>query len=102
LELHHRSYGKTARSARVLLADDVIVVFLDELELQPSERFLVDSGHGRDVVATRGHFEEAIEVTFRAAVERITGRRVVSFASLTKLDPTYGIEVFRLAPVAAA
>ena len=38
----------------------------------------------------------AIETTFRAAVERATGRRVVSFASVIKLDPNYSVEIFRL------
>jgi hypothetical protein len=42
-------------------------------------------------------YQQAIETTFRAAVERATGRRVVSFASITKLSPHYVVEVFRLA-----
>jgi uncharacterized protein YbcI len=98
LEVHLTSYGKTAKRARVLISDDAIIVFLDGLELQPSEEFLVDEGQARAVVDTRGRFEQAIAPTIRAAVERVVGRRVVSFASVTKLDPNYGIEIFRLAP----
>jgi uncharacterized protein YbcI len=98
LGVHLASYGRTATSARVLISDDAIVVFLDGLELQPSEEFLIEAGEGHAVVDTRGRFEQAIAPTIRAAVERVVGRRVVSFASITKLDPNYGIEIFRLAP----
>ena len=62
LRIHKETYGATAASAYVLVA------------------------------------EQAIETTFRSAVERATGRRVVSFASATKLAPNYVVEVFRLGP----
>lgn len=78
MDLHQRLYGKGAQSAQVLLSEDAVVVFLDGLELQPSED---------------------IEAPFSAAVERVIGRKVVSFASITKLQPNYVCEVFRLAPV---
>jgi hypothetical protein len=44
------------------------------------------------------NYQQAIETTFRAAVEGTTGRRVVSFASITKLSPNYVVEVFPLGP----
>ena len=51
---------------------------------------------GDGVIEVRGRYQQAIETTFRAAVERITGRRVTSFASVTKLEPNYVVEIFRL------
>ena len=42
-------------------------------------------------------YEAAIETTFQAAVERATGRRVVSFVSATKLSPNYAVEIFHAA-----
>ncbi|HEV7562301.1 MAG TPA: Na-translocating system protein MpsC family protein [Solirubrobacterales bacterium] len=98
LRIHERCYGKGAGSTRVLIGDDAIVVFLDDLKLQPNEQFLVDAGVPGAVVEQRARFQQAIETTYRAAVERVTGRRVVSFASATKLDPNYAVEIFRLAP----
>ena len=98
LRIHVDSYGKGAACATVHILDDSVVCFLDGLELQPSEEFLVASGRGEAVVDVRGRYEDAIETTFSAAVERATGRRVTSFASITKLDPNYGLEVFRLGP----
>ena len=71
-----------------MLSDDLVVVVLDELVLQHSEQFLVGAGEGQAVIDVRGRYQQAIETTFRAAVERATGRRVVSFASVTNSTRT--------------
>jgi uncharacterized protein YbcI len=96
MRLHMESYGAGAGEARVHVLDDMVVCLLDDLELQPNEAFLIDAGHGQAVVDVRSRYQQAIETTFRAAVERATGRRVVSFASITKLNPNYVVELFRL------
>ena len=98
LRIHEETYGVGAETAITLVGEDLIVVVLDGLELQPSEKFLIDAGESQGVVEVRQRYQEAIEPTFRAAVERATGRRVTSFASLTKLGPNYAVEVFRLGP----
>ncbi|MBD0283583.1 MAG: hypothetical protein ICV69_15535 [Thermoleophilaceae bacterium] len=59
---------------------------------------MIDAGRGDAVVQIRMEYQQAIEATFRAAVERATGRRVFSFASVTKLSPAYVVEIFRLGP----
>jgi uncharacterized protein YbcI len=92
------SYGTGAGAARAHVHDDSVVVFFDDLKLQRSEEFLISAGEGRAVTDVRTHYQQAIETTFRAAVERATGRRVISFASITKLDPHYAVEIFRLGP----
>ena len=81
------------------MEDDVIVVFFDGLELQLNEEFLIEGGHGNSVIAQRGEFQQAIGPVYRAAAERVTGRTVTSFASVTKLNPHYAVEIFRLAAV---
>jgi uncharacterized protein YbcI len=97
LEIHVQSYGKGAASARVYFHDDLVVALLDDLELLPNEQFLIQNGEGDGVVQLRGRFQQAIETTFRAAVERVTGRETTSFASITRLDdPNYAVEIFRL------
>ena len=96
LRLHCESYGKGATESHVYIHDDLVVCMLDELELLPNEEFLLSSGMGEGVIEVRGRYQQAIETTFRAAVERITGRRVTSFASVTKLEPNYVVEIFRL------
>jgi uncharacterized protein YbcI len=92
------SYGAAAGSAKAYINDDSVVVFFDDLQLQRSEEYLISAGEAQAVVDVRNHYQQAIEATFRAAVERATGRRVISFASVTKLDPHYAVEVFRMAP----
>ena len=98
LRIHQDSYGGSAESVRVHIEHDAVFCILDGLELMPNEEFLIEAGRGDAVVEIRGQYQQAIETTFRAAVERATGRRVISFASITKLDPNYVIEIFRLAP----
>jgi uncharacterized protein YbcI len=102
LRIHKESYGKGAAEARAHILDDLVVCMLDEIEMLPAEQFLIDSGEGQGVIEVRSRYQAAIETTFRAAVERGTGRRVISFASVTKLDPNYVIETFRLAPAEGA
>jgi len=100
LHIHDETYAKGARSAQTLIGDDTIVVLLDELELQRNEEFLISAGEGRAVLELRQRYQQAIETTFRSAVERATGRRVISFASITKVNPNYVVEIFRLSPAA--
>jgi uncharacterized protein YbcI len=98
LRIHQDSYGATARAVSVHLLDDTVICFLDELQLMPHEEFLINAGRAQAVIDLRNQYQQAIETTFNAAVERATGRRVISFVSATKLAPNYGVEIFRLAP----
>jgi uncharacterized protein YbcI len=61
-----------------------VVTFLDDIEMLPNEEFLIDSGHTEMVLNVRSKYQQAIEATFRAAVERATGRRVIAVASNTR------------------
>lgn len=99
LRIHEESYGRGAGSARVHYLDDTVICLMDDLELLPNESFLIQEGHGDGVIEVRGRYQQAIQATYSAAVERATGRRVLSFVSATKLDPHWAIEVFRLAPI---
>lgn len=98
MKLHKASYGKGAQTVRVHIDDDMVVCLLDDIELLPNEEFMIGAGQGDAVIDIRSRYQSAIETTFRAAVERSTGRRVVSFASITKLSPNYVVELFRLGP----
>jgi uncharacterized protein YbcI len=101
LRIHRESYGRGAARARTYILDDDVICFLDEIELLPNEEFLVDNGYADTVVSVRSKFQQAIEATFRAAVERATGRRVVAFASHTNLEANFSCEMFRLAPASS-
>jgi uncharacterized protein YbcI len=98
VKVHQESYGASAQKVQVALHDDFIAVILD-LDLTQAERTLVERGNGDSVKATREAFQEAIEPTFTAIVERAVGKRVIGFASRTIVGPngSWSIEAFRLA-----
>jgi uncharacterized protein YbcI len=99
LAIHRKSYGRTAESAHAYVLGDTVIVLIDGLELLPNEEFLIDEGHGEAVANVRTQYQKAIEPTFRAAVERATGRRVIGFASHIQLEePRFMAEIFRLEP----
>lgn len=100
LAIHRDSYGRGAGNAKAHFLDDTVIVILDDLELLPNEEYMIDHGRQDAVRELREHFQMAIESTFRAAVERATGRRVVGFASHVQLaEPRFALEIFRLEPL---
>ena len=97
LALHIDSYGRGAETTKVYLLEDLVVVLLEGLELQPNEAFMVENGHREAVISTRHQFQQAIGAQFVAIVERATGRRVNGFTSHVEVNgQPYAIEVFRL------
>jgi uncharacterized protein YbcI len=75
-----------------------VIVVLDDLQLLPNEKFLVESGRADTVIHIRAQYQHAIQSSFRAAVERATGRTVIGFASTTSVvkEPRFVAEVFKL------
>lgn len=103
MEIHRESYGRPAASAQVHLLGDTLIVLLDGLQLLPNEEFLIDNGHWEAVDNVRTQYQKAIEPTFRAAVERATGRRVIGFSSHVQIqEPRFMTEIFRLEPLQPA
>jgi uncharacterized protein YbcI len=99
MRIHEESYGRAAEVATCHLLQDTLIVIMDGLELLPNERFLVESGYDEVVAHVRSQYQKAIEPTFRAAVERATGRRVRAFSSHVQLgDDPFIAEIFRLEP----
>jgi uncharacterized protein YbcI len=99
MAIHRDSYGRTADEAKAFVLDDTVIVLLNGLELLPNEEFLVSEGHEEAVANLRHQFQKAIEPTFRAAIERATGRQVIGFASHVQLEePRFAAEIFRLEP----
>jgi uncharacterized protein YbcI len=97
LRIHEESYGKGAGQAHTHLGDDFVVVILDNLELLPNERFLVENGRRETVIQVRTQYQHAIQTSFTAAIERATGRNVIGFASTTSVDePSFVAEIFKL------
>jgi uncharacterized protein YbcI len=74
-----------------------VIVVLDDLELLPNEKFLIDNGKQDTVVQVRTQYQKAIQASYRAAIERATGRTVIGFASTTSIgEPSFVAEIFKL------
>ena len=101
LEVHTSSYGFGAGNAVAYVLDDLVMVWIDEIELSIAERALIDGGHSESVLRVRSAFQDAIKPTFVAIVERATGRRVSGFVSTTSLAEMCSVELFRLHPLTA-
>jgi uncharacterized protein YbcI len=97
VRIHAEHYGKGATQAKTYVWDNLVVTVLRDV-LTPAEHTLVDVGRVDTVRDVRTVFQSSMEATFRAAVERLTGRRVASFMS--QVDPAngLGVEVFVLEP----
>jgi uncharacterized protein YbcI len=95
VRIHAEHYGKGATQAKTYAFDNLIVTVLRDV-LTPVERTLVVSGRDETVRQIRSTFQQTMEDTFVAAVERLTRRRVESFMS--QVDPAHGVgvEVFVL------
>lgn len=99
MEIHRESYGRSAARAQAHILGDTVIVLIDGLQLLPNEVFLLENGHAEVVHRVRSEYQKAIEPTFRAAVERSTGRRVIGFSSHVQMEePRFMAEIFRLEP----
>ena len=100
VRIHAEHYGKGATQAKTFAWDDLVVTVLRDV-LTVAERTLVDVGRADTVRDVRMTFQFSLERNFRDAIERLTGRRVLSFMS--QVDPLngLGVEVFVLEPLEA-
>jgi uncharacterized protein YbcI len=96
-KLHRQYYGRGAATARTVLGRDHIVVFLEDV-YTTLERTLIDDGKFETVRTTRKAFQLTLEDAFTAAVEEITGRKVIAFMSEVHESPDIACELFVLAP----
>src|SRR5262245_41283810 len=96
LQLHKDSYGVGGDVKTYVLEDEVLVII--DIDVTQAERTLLDAGQEDAVRETRHAFQDAISATFKALIERETGRRVISFMSTMNIEPLYSVEFFRLGP----
>jgi uncharacterized protein YbcI len=97
VRLHAENYGRGPTRARAHLGEDFVLILLEDV-FTTAERTLVRAGRGDEVRRIRSAFGDAMADQFKAAVERITGRKVRAFLSQTCLDPEVATELFLLEP----
>jgi uncharacterized protein YbcI len=96
--LHKEQFGRGPLRARTAFAGEDTLVCTFQDALLPAEQAMVEMGHQHRVQESRLFFQTATRAKFVDAVEAITGREVVAFASATDPDAAIVWEVFNLAP----
>jgi uncharacterized protein YbcI len=95
--LHREHYGRGATETRTIFQRNFVIVFLEDI-YTPMEKTLLKDGRQEGVKQTRQLFQMAMRAEFSAAVEEITGRKVIQFMSQVAFDPDMAAEVFVLEP----
>jgi uncharacterized protein YbcI len=94
--LHHYT-GRGPTRARTTLGSDIIVCVMGAT-LTKGEQTLVRDGKADVVLHGRRAFQDTMREDATAAVEEISGRRVVAFMSCNHIEPDLAVEVFVLEP----
>jgi uncharacterized protein YbcI len=94
--LHERYHGRKPVTARTqMLGDDLLAVLLGDVYTDV-EKTLIEMQKQAEVRETRSVFQQAMEMRFVDAVERVTGRRVARFISTHHVGPDIELELFVL------
>jgi uncharacterized protein YbcI len=95
--LKKRYYGRGPEAAKAYVEDDYIFVVL-EGGMTRNEETLLAAGKQDLVRQYRLTFQEVVGPTAIAAVEELTGRKVIGYHSQVTYDPFRGYEIFALEP----
>jgi uncharacterized protein YbcI len=95
VRIKSQHYGRGATEAKSYQCDDFLFCVLKG-GMTTVERDLLEHGDGALVRQVRLRFQENNEPTFTDAVERITGRRVLTYQSQVLFAPDYTVEIFVL------
>jgi uncharacterized protein YbcI len=93
--IHTEYLGRGPNTASTFHHGNVLATLMYDV-LTPAEKSLTRHGHVDAVTQIRHLFQETMEDDFRAAVERLTGRKVLAFISGNQLDPDIAAEMFIL------
>lgn len=98
VRLYKEQFGRGPERSRSYFAgrDTLICVLADTLT--PVERSMREMGEHQRLRDIRMMFQYATETRFRAAVEEITGRQVLSFMSAVDVERDLACEIFVFEP----
>jgi uncharacterized protein YbcI len=91
------SYGKGPTEAKAYSCDDFVFCVLKG-SITAVERTLLDHGDDELVRQVRSRYQARMAGHYIGAVERITGRKALTYQSQVLFDPDYIVEIFVLAP----
>lgn len=98
ISIYKHQFGRGPNFAHSYYAGPDAIVCLLDGTLTPVEKSLAAIGETHQLQNLRQLFQTAAESEFRAAVEEITGRSVVSFLSANDVRSDVASEMFVFAP----
>jgi uncharacterized protein YbcI len=101
VQLYKESYGKGPTKARTYMTADLVVCVL-EGGFHRAERTLLEHGQEEPVLAQREAVQDMLRDGFVELIERLVGRKVVSFISGVDAATETSAEVFVLEPAEPA
>jgi uncharacterized protein YbcI len=87
-------YGRGPLKAKTYALDDIIVCVLRGSGFTPLEKTIMDSGEPDRVIAMREDFQRVMADRYKAAIEELTGRKVLAFLSQAHVEPDITMEIF--------
>lgn len=96
--LHERYHHRAPVTAKTLLLDGELLVCVLGGVYTDVEKTMIEVQRSTVVQETRSAFQNAMEHKFIAAVERLSGRDVLTFISNQHVGPDMEIELFMLKP----
>jgi len=93
--LQSEYYGRGPTKVKTVIADDVVVVVLEETFTRV-ERTLIDRGEVEAIQQIRRRFQQHMKEDFTSLIEQTTGRKVRAFLSETNLEADISVEFFLL------
>jgi uncharacterized protein YbcI len=93
--IHTNHLGRGPSSASTFHNENVVAILMRDVMTQV-EKTLSRSGNGQAVSNMRHLYQLTMADEFKAAVERLTGRKVVAFISGNHVDPDIAVETFVL------
>jgi uncharacterized protein YbcI len=93
--IHNQYLGRGPKTASTFHHGNVLVTLMNGV-LTHAEKSLSEAQHTDAVTHMRHLFQATMEADFRAAVERLTGRKVLAFISGNHIDPDIAAELFIL------
>jgi uncharacterized protein YbcI len=97
---HERYHHRAPVTAKTLLLGGELLVCVLGGVYTDVEKTMIELQHATVVHETRIAFHHAMQHKFIAAVERLSGRKVLTFSSNHHVGPDMEIELFMLTPQA--
>lgn len=94
--LHERYHHRTPATAKTLLLEDELLACLLVGVYTDVEKTMIELQHTAIVKQTRSTFQAATRHKFIGAVERLSGREVLTFVSNHHVGPDIELKLFML------